>query len=183
MEKITQFIYILGFMFLMVTFMNGTSIHRHHTNQKLQDTACVTTTIRNHACHGNQCRNSTTYIHGCDTYDGGECDNLTVQYNIHNVSSWRNTTCDLYACQNYIFDANDCADANLTFRSCTNGDCHSGLSFIHGCFDSGFIMKQLTGPSVLDFLGIDDRLKDYFNIPCINLIFDVLSQRHANKKK
>ncbi|UJR18110.1 hypothetical protein I4U23_005010 [Adineta vaga] len=184
MDKTTQFIYIMGLMLLMVTFMTGTAFgHRpRHLNKKLQDTDCVTTTIRNQACHRDHCGNSTTYVRGCDTYDGGSCDNLTVTYTVHNSSSWRNTTCDLYACQDYI-DNDDCANANLTFRSCTNGDCYSGITHIHGCFSSSYIINQLTGPSVLTILGINDNLKDYFNIPCLNFLFDTLHQRHSNKKK
>ncbi|CAF1158677.1 unnamed protein product [Adineta steineri] len=156
---------------------NGINHRSKHLMKKVQDTDtdCVTTTVQNQACHAGHCHNTTTYIHGCDTYDGDdECDNLTVHYNVHNTTGWRNTTCDLHACTDFLND-DDCANANLTFNSCTNGDCRSGITTIHGCFDSSYAINHL---------GVADGLDDFFDIPCINLLFDTFYGRHfGNSKK
>lgn len=190
MEKINQFVYILGFMLLMVTFFTGAAINHSgsnnrskHLKQKLVGTDCIQSTVHNQACHGSHCHTSTSYLNGCDTYDSSaDCDNLTVTYDVRNSTAWRNTTCDLYACGDILND--ECADGNYTYRSCTNGDCFSGVTRLHGCFSNQeYVFDQLTGPSVLSFLGVSDNLKDFFDIPCINLLFYNLRQHQLAREK
>ena len=161
---------------------NGASHRSKSSQQKLQGTDCLQTIVHNKGCHDDKCHNSSSYLNGCDTWSGDiDCDNLTVAYNVHNSTGWRNTTCNLFACGDIIND--DCADGNYTYRSCTNDDCYNGVTRIHGCYNNAFFFNQVTGPSVLTILGVNDNLKDFFDIPCINLLFYNLQQRRLGRKQ
>ncbi|CAF0899945.1 unnamed protein product [Adineta steineri] len=161
----------------MVTCMRGTSVNQHkindspkHLSKKVDGADCTTTTVSNRACHAGHCHNSTTYIHGCDTYDQ-QWDNLTVNYNIHNTTGWSNTTCNLYASWN-IDTNNLCGYANLTFTSCTNGDCRNGTIEINACLTPDYKINNLNSASNSLELAINDGLGDFFGIPCVNLLYD-----------
>ncbi|CAF1340208.1 unnamed protein product [Didymodactylos carnosus] len=152
-----------------VVIQDGMDEPSEHLTKKLQTTDCVTSTIRKHACHAGICHNSTTYIHGCDTYQDDQCDNLTVHFDIYNSTSWRNTTCHLYACYEEVTE--NCGTAYLIFKSCSNGDCRNGVTHIHACYSSSYPMNQRTGASALSGLDVENGVDDIFDIPCVNLLF------------
>lgn len=167
MGKINQMICLIGLVLVITTCMTETVMNQDemdHSSKdltdKLQDTYCMTSTVRNHACHAERCHDGITYIQGCDSYTSDLCDNFTAHYDVHNSTSWRNTTCNLNICAWDISD--NCGNANLTYNSCTNGDCRNGIVHFHACYSSSFGINAL---------GAQDNLGDVFDIPCLNLFF------------
>jgi len=175
-------------MLVMTTCITGTAANEgkinhflKHLSKKLQDTDCVTTTVHNQDCHADRCHNSTTYIHGCDTYDP-LWDNLTVRFDVHNSTGWRNTTCNLRAAWEPP-NNDDCGFANLTFQSCTNGDCRNGTIDINACLSSSSAMNYLGRASAFSGLDVNDGVGDIFDIPCVNLLFDTVRRRRFDNIK
>ncbi|CAF1120428.1 unnamed protein product [Adineta steineri] len=189
MEKINQLICFIGLMVAMVTCIAGISVNQRKMNDFAKDlsknvegTDCVTTSVGSQSCHAGHCHNSQTYIHGCDTYDQ-QWDNLTVNYDTHNSTGWRNTTCNLYAAWEPAID-DTCGYANLTYSSCTNGDCRNGVIDINACYSPNYVVNYLrNAASTLFAGGVDDSVNDFFDIPCVNLLFDTFSRRHFDNNK
>ena len=174
MEKISQLLCLIGFALIMTTCMTGALANQRgighrskHSMKNLEFVDCLNTTIKRYACHDGTCHDSSTYIHGCDTYNDDVCDNLTVSFDVYNTTKWRNTTCYLYACEDGFND--DCDSATLLFRSCTNGDCRSGNTKIHGCYSDSYVIKNFGD---VYSLALGDDLDDFFDIPCVGLLFD-----------
>jgi hypothetical protein len=160
MEKNNRMICLIGLVLMMTTCMAGSGMDQfsNHESENLQDPYCLTATIRNHACHAERCHEGITYVKGCDSYTSDLCDNFTATYDAYNSSQWHNTTCDLYICAWDISD--DCGNANLTYVSCTNGDCRNGIAHFHACYTNG-----------INLFGDKNSLGDIFDIPCLNLFF------------
>ena len=112
METINRWMFLIGLVLVMATCLTG-----NRFSKRLDDAFYLSTTIRNEACHADHCHNSTTYIHGCATVADGDCHNLTMYFNVHNVTGWRNTTCHLHAC--YSDDTQ--ADRKIRKRAKTRG--------------------------------------------------------------
>ena len=191
MEKINQLIFSITVMVVVTTCMTGTVVNEGKIDhlwkllsKKLQGTDCVQTTIHEKACHEDHCHNSSTYIHGCDIYDQ-LWDNLTVRFDLRNATGWRNTTCTLRAAWEPPNSDDDCGFANLTFHSCTNGDCRNGTTDVRACYSSSSAMNYLNDVSIFSGLGDNNGVADIFDIPCVNLLYETVSRRRHfdNNKK
>ncbi|CAF0900075.1 unnamed protein product [Adineta steineri] len=100
-------------------------------------------------------------------------------------------------------EGTDCVTTSVGSQSCHAGHCHNSQTYIHGCdtydkqwdsrngvidinacYSPNYVVNYLrNAASTLFAGGVDDSVNDFFDIPCVNLLFDTFSRRHFDNNK
>ena len=190
MQKIDHLLCLVVFLALVATNSmawtgkNQVEVVDHHQNalKNLQDEYCTTATIKDHACHGGRCHNTTTYIRDCDTYNGDSCDNVTTHFDICNSTTCHNTTRRIDACYSDVSD--QCGNADFTFRCCTDDVCRNRTTHIHACYTDKAINLSLNRAAAA-ICAADSICNPFFpfDTTCVDGVTDGFRRRILSMRK